>query len=163
MKLFLYCFFSFSLAWIIHLLIWRNAQPKKHTRALLIIFMSVLISVFIASITSFLPPLTWIEGLHVMIFYIPTMLAYICFYSAIEEDSPSVGLITMTAQKKKCVLEDYDSVINDQLLVGSRLSAMVRDGLLKEENEQYRLTSKGFFWGTLFTSTYQFLQLKDGG
>lgn len=163
MKIFLYSYLSFSLAWIIHFIVWRIAQPKKHTRALLNIFMSVLVSTLFASTIHLLPTLTWVEALHVNIFYVPTMLAYICFYSAIEEDSPTVQLIKLTSIKKKCQIEDYNTVINDQLLVGSRLQAMVRDGLLVNADEYYYLTPKGVRLGHLFSMAYSFFRFESGG
>ncbi|MDF1757014.1 MAG: hypothetical protein P1U74_01760 [Legionellaceae bacterium] len=162
MNVFLYSTLSFSVAWFIHLIIWRSARPAKHTRALLIIFLSVLCATLIVSKTS-TSPLTWVEALQVIVFYISTMLAYICFYSSIEEDSPSIELIKYTESKKTCEMEDYLAVINNQMLVDSRLQAIVRDGLLFQKDNQYGLTSQGFRLGKLFYSSYIFLQLKDGG
>lgn len=163
MKVVLYCLLSLSLAWLIHLVIWRVALPMRHTRTLLLIFFSVLGVTLVASLASVLPVLTWAEILQLAVFYVPTALAYICFYSAIEEDSPSVGIIALTSNKKKCQIDDYYSIVNDDLLVSSRINAMVRDRLLTESGARYQLTAKGFRLGRLFCASFHFLQLKNGG
>jgi hypothetical protein len=119
--------------------------------------------ILIGGMTSILPALNWIQAFQIAVFYIPTTLAYICFYSAIEEDSPSVRLVALTANKKECRLEDYYSIINNQLLVDSRLRAMVRDGLLTQWNNRYALTKKGLRLGNLFNATHQFLRLRNSG
>ena len=163
MKLILYCLLSFPFAWMIHLCIWRIALPNRHTRALLIIFFSTFVLLLIASSVSILPRLTWAQILQLLVLYVPTALAYICFYSAIEEDSPSVGLIALTARKEKCMREDYYVVINDAFLVKSRLHAMIRDGLLTNTGEYYSLTPEGLWWGRLFCFFFEFLKLKGAG
>ena len=147
MNVILHCLLSFSMGWLIHFMICRVSPPKKHTRALLIIFISTLFVTLIAGLTGVLAKLSWLQAFHIAVFYIPTTLAYICFYSAIEEDSPSVGLIALTTRQGKCQIEDYAEVINDQLLIDSRLPAMVRDGLLTHSKGLYQLTTKAFVWG----------------
>jgi hypothetical protein len=161
-KVFCYCVLAFSIAWLIHLLIWRTAQPKRHTRALLIIFTITLAVTLLVSYVS-IYTLTEIQIIQLLIFYIPTMLAYICFYSAIEENSPSISLIALTEAKKACQFEDYFTVFNNQILVDSRLSAMTRDGLLKQNGQYYQPTPKGLFLGRLFTIASQCLRLRTGG
>lgn len=163
MKVLYFSILSFSAAWLIHLFFWRIKRPKKQTSALLVIFISVFISILVSSLLSLLPPLSLVEMVQTAVFYIPAMLAYICFYSAIEENSPSVGLIELTKAKKKCVLSDYYSVINNEILVDSRLFSLIRDGLLIQNNEDYELTTKGLRVGNLFCLTFQCLQLNEGG
>lgn len=107
--------------------------------------------------------LTWTQFFHISVFYIPVMLAYICFYSAVEENSPSLGLIALTAQKRECKFEDYLEIINDTLLTDSRLPAMIRDGLLIKVGGYYQLTPKGWRIGKLFNTTTSFFKFSDAG
>ena len=163
MKIFYYCLPTLAVAWLIHFGVWRVSLPKKQTRALLVIFLSTIVVTLVASLMAMLPKLTWIELLHVMIFYIPTSLAYVCFYSAIEEDSPSIGLIQLTKKNIECRLEDYYSIINSELLIESRLGAMIRDGLLIRAGDNYQLTMKGTRLGHLFSVAHDFLKLNEAG
>ena len=93
----------------------------------------------------------WFFILHFSFFFIPVFLAYICFYSAIEEDSPSVGLIKLTQFNKQCTIEDYAKIINNDLLIVSRLEAMKRDQFLEHKDGIYTLTKKGRLWGKIFS------------
>jgi hypothetical protein len=105
----------------------------------------------------------WVYLFYLSLCYVPLFLAYICFYSAIEEDSPSISMIKYTKLKGQCCFEDYKLIINNDLLIGSRLEAMIRDGFVEKKNEIYFLTNKGILWGKIFSSAASFFNFKYAG
>ncbi|KKQ83979.1 MAG: hypothetical protein UT04_C0022G0011, partial [Candidatus Daviesbacteria bacterium GW2011_GWF2_38_7] len=90
-------------------------------------------------------PQTFVQWLHLLFFYVPTMLSYIAVYSAIEEDSPSLLLVDMVHRsgERGCAREDFAKIISNELLVERRIGPMIRDGFVVDEGNGYRITSKG--------------------
>jgi hypothetical protein len=152
-------------AFLLHVTIWRIFIPVHQTRALLLIFFGMLMAGLGATFAGIPPRLSLPEALHVAIFHVSASLAYICFYSAIEGTSPSTAIVVMTAEAGQtgCCRDDYKVIINNDLLIGSRFRAMIRDGLVCELPTGYRLTDRGFRLGHLFALAFGFLGLSDAG
>jgi hypothetical protein len=168
MEIVLYALGLFGCAFVVHLVIWRVAMPRQHTRALLVIFFVVLAVGCLAPLTSFLgrygPGNVW-DYMAVVFFFGSGSLAYIAFYSAIEEDSPSLALVKAVAEtgdegmgREKC-----HEVIGDDFLVNRRLEVMVRDGMLRREGDRYYLGRKGEQMFCIFEASARFFGLPRGG
>jgi len=147
MHLTIYALGLFGAAWVIHLGWWNWAPPRRHTPALLVLFLSVLaIGMAVGPRWSggWGPQDGW-EMAYVLVLAGPLALAYVAFYSAIEEDSPSLALVAMTqrAGANGCQREDFSVIINDDLLSGSRLAALARDGYVQITGGRCQLTTKG--------------------
>ena len=86
-----------SIAFFLHLLIWKIYLPQKQTKALLLIFITILSSGlgFIACNTDVIPFESPWQYVHVTIFYISFTLSYIITYSALEADSPSLVIVNL--------------------------------------------------------------------
>jgi len=149
----------------VHVGVWRLAAPRLHTRALAIIFLGVLAAGLGASFSGLLPHLSAIEAVHVALTYVVGGLAYICFYSAIEENSPSTLIVEFTAAAGTDgrQLDEYRTIINDDLLIGSRFHALLRDGFVREQSGTYDLTAKGVRTARIFTATSRLLDLSGTG
>lgn len=110
-------------------------------------------------------PSTVGEWLHVAVVYVPVSLAYIASYSAVEEDSPSLRIVRYVADAGASgrSRDDLSSILNNDVLLGSRFEAMVRDGLVVESGGRYALTRRGKRLARLFTVTFGFLGIRAAG
>jgi hypothetical protein len=149
----------------LHILMWRTALPQRQSRALLFIFLGVLSAGLLGAFAGLLPPLTLIEAAHVAIVQISGALAYICLYSAIEADSPTVGIVQFTAAagQRGRRRDEYTAIINDELLLGSRFRAMIRDGFVREQSGRYCLTAKGEQLARMFARASRVFGLSGAG
>jgi hypothetical protein len=154
----------------VHLLAWRIAIPRRQTRALLAIF--ALVPCVVAATGAFAPtllralgPVSPWEWLHVVLFYVAVTLAYIVVYSALEERSPSMTLLSHAAQAPAtgCSRAELEIVLGRASPVEVRLAALVRDGLVDEHLGVCRLTRKGRRLTATFECLRQFLGFGRGG
>jgi hypothetical protein len=132
---------------------------------LLLIFLGVLAAGLVGSFTGILQRLTLIQAAHVALTQIAGALAYVCLYSAIEADSPTVAIVQFTAEagaRGRC-RDEYLAIINDDLLLGSRFRAMIRDGFVREQSGSYQLTEKGVRMARFFTLTSRLLGMSRAG
>lgn len=154
---------------LLHVAIWRVRLPKAHTRALLVLFFGTL--PLALAINTLLPagwPLRltgfW-EHAHVCLFHIAMSLAYIEFYTAIEEESPSLTLLLFVEQAGDAGRDEGEllGLIDDQFIVGGRLRALVRAGVVAQSSGRYRLTASGRAWARFFQFTRWLYRLQLGG
>jgi len=168
MRTFLFALGLLAFAFAVHWSVWRVRIPKRQTLALLVIFFSVLFLGLLASqVTQGLPwtPSGLVEVLHVALFHTAVTLSYIVLYSAIEEDSPTLKLVRFVEQAgdEGRHPDELYGVITDELIVGSRLDAMTRDGMITKDGEMCRLTPKGRGTAQLFRTTATLMGLRKGG
>jgi hypothetical protein len=152
-----------------HWLLWRVRIPKRQTMTLLAVFMGVL---FAAITVAWLVPQTgtwapasiW-EVAQVAILYVGISLGYIVAYSTLEAQSPALGLVKFVADAgaQGRSRADLCAHLEGAEPLQTRLQAMLRDGLLREENHIYRLTAKGRSWGQVFLVWRRFLHIGVGG
>lgn len=155
------------LGFLIHLALWRIRLPRYQTKTLLLIFVLTLIAV-LASI-NFLnrPPLPLPSGLaeycHISLFVIIFALCYIISYSAIEADSPTLVMIRAIAAKDGLPEEELRKQASDDVLIIPRVMDLVRDGMVVQEENVYRLTSKGKRFISIFIAFRNLLGAGKGG
>jgi len=160
--------FVFSLAFSIHVLVWRVALPTKQTAALLSIFSGILTAWLVASYFlsgRWLTAVDLWQALHVALFHAAFTLAYAAAYSAIEHRSPSMALLTAVADSGDdgCASHALRHVLADVHPVNLRLRAMVGDGMAVFGDGKYCLTRKGRTWVRVLTFWQQLLFLPFGG
>lgn len=156
-----------AVAFVSHWLIWRVRVPTRQTVALLAIFTAALVCGLASS--RWWPPVwqfrnAW-EVIHVAIFHVAAMLAYVVAYSAIEERSPSMTVLSRVADSgsRGQSREDLQSMLLGISPVESRLAAMVRDGMVREEIDNVLLTAKGWAWANTFSLWRRLLRFDVGG
>lgn len=154
-------------AFLAHWLLWRVRIPTRQTAALLAIFLATLI---IGLASSPWWPLAWRftsvwEVLHVAIFHVAAMLAYVVAYSALEERSPSMTILSRVADagSRGQSREDLQAMLVNISPVEIRLAAMVRDGMVRDEAGMIRLTNKGWAWASTFSTWRRLLRFQLGG
>lgn len=143
-----------SLGFIIHLIIWKIKIPLKQTPILLKIFFGIfIIWTFIllgapeyARLLGLqINSLSFLEYIHVFIFYTAVTLAYISFYSLIEIDSPSFRIIIELLNAGSNGLDEKDlyHALSSKPILESRISQLIKDGMIIKKNENYIPTMKG--------------------
>lgn len=158
-----------AIAFALHLVWWRIRVPRRQTAVLLGIFGGTL--VFGLSCVSVMPALVswrpdgWLQFLHVAECFVAFTLAYVVAYSAIEERSPSMTLLTYVhaAGDRGRTEEELRAVLAGMSPIGKRLQAMIRDGMLSMDGFRYRITGKGRGWARLFGTWRRMAGLSKGG
>jgi hypothetical protein len=158
----------FATAFLLHLAWWRVALPRRQTAVLLAVFFGVLIAWL--AVSHFLPG-RWFaaadlwQAIHVAIFHTACALAYVVAYSALEHRSPSMTLLVAVADSGAagCSLEELRGLLAGVNPVEVRLAAMVHEGMVTREGDDYRLAPKGRAWATVLSNWRRLLGMPPGG
>ncbi|MBU6275163.1 MAG: hypothetical protein KGQ61_00835 [Planctomycetes bacterium] len=170
MRTALTAFGLFTTGFVVHWLVWRVRIPLRQTASLLGIF-AVTLVVGLAVLTS--PAAEafgcrlgspW-EVLHVAEFHVAAMLAYVVAYSAIEERSPSMTILTAVADSGPGGLRraDVEGCLRGLAPLERRIDALVRDGMVDRSGDDLRITAKGRQWAATFGATRRVLGMTKGG
>jgi hypothetical protein len=153
----------FSIAFFIHLFIWRIHLPKNHTRALLIIFFGFFVGGL--SLFSSFHKFNLFEYVQFTLLFLSLTLAYITTYSGIEVESPSLRIVLEIARRRDGGLEkaSLEQIFTNDILVGRRLEDLVQDKMITVEQDKYKLMPKGAFLVRLFVFYRKLLKAKKGG
>jgi hypothetical protein len=172
MKVFVWSIILISIAFLVHLLIWRIRLPVRQTNTLLIIFLSILLSGFGISYSGFHDPnlvlylLTDVsEYLLVALFFIAVTFGYIITYSALEAESPSLLMVLAIYQTGEEGLKKYklEQLMTDEVLIDPRIADLLRDRMVYRVGERYQLTSKGKKFAWLFGRYRDLMKAEKGG
>jgi len=157
MKVTLIAFSLTLFAFLTHWVLWRIHIPRRQTAALLTIFSLVLLGGWAACSLTSVKAAGWgLDGpwqyLHVGIFHTAMMLGYVVAYSAIEEKSPSMTILSWVAKagNKGRSREEVEMLLLRNSPIENRLQAMVRDRMVDLRQGHYVLTAKGRKWATVF-------------
>ena len=159
----------FSAVFVLHVAIWRVQLPKSHTRALLLLFVGALPLALVANV---LLPWAWSWRLHGFwqhahagLLHVALSLAYIEFYTVIEEDSPSLTLLLFVERAGRGGRSEDEmyQVITDEFVMGGRLRSLVNGGLVSKDESVYRLTSLCRAWAGVFQFARRLYHLQLGG
>jgi hypothetical protein len=170
MKLMAIAFVLTLLAFLSHWIVWRIAIPRRQTASLLLIFAVVLLGGYTFCSLRSAKEAGWgldspWEYLHVGVCYIATMLGYVVAYSAIEERSPSMTILTWVSEAggEGRAVEDVEMLFSESSPIKMRLQAMLRDGLIACRGQQYVLTAKGRKMALLFDWWARLMNSGRGG
>ena len=153
----------FSLSLCLHLVIWQIRLPKGQIKALLQLFFTVLvighIYLYLTSSASF------IECLHSCLLFVSLSLAYLCTYSAIAADSPSLVMMTRIAETGSAGLdrEKLFASLDDHSLIIPRIKDLHDAQMLSLSQGKYRLTTRGRLFVRIFINYRKALRLPKGG
>jgi hypothetical protein len=171
MRVFLIATAFAAASFVAHWLWWRVRIPRRQTAALLALFSIVLI-VGLVITTGFVPAVPAVcrleniwEVLHVAGTHVAIMLAYVVAYSAIEERSPSMTILSKVAKAgpEGVSRTDLESLLKTTSPVEIRIAAMLRDGMVRNRDGQLVLTAKGVGWASVFSNLRKFLCFTKGG
>ena len=143
----------FLTAFVLQLLVWRVRTPRRHARAIVIVFLVVLVAYLsaFALIQGRLPGLaTWLpacpgEGVRLILLVLSLLAAYVITYSALEADSPTLIMVRELGRAGAEGLDRdrFHRSMNDAALVIPRVEDLLRDGMARLEGARYVLTFKG--------------------
>ena len=157
-------------AFLVHLIAWRLHVPRRQTAALLVTFTLTLVLGLTFFSSAYLRTHGWAldqtwECIHVGIFHLAMMLGYVVAYSAIEEKSPSMSIVTWVAEagEKGRTREEVEKLLSDNSPIESRLQAMLRDRMVKRRHHEYVLTDKGRLWAVVFAIWGRLMNAGRGG
>jgi hypothetical protein len=163
----------FTVSFVVHFLVWRLRLPKRQTKTLLQIFLGIFAaSLILIWISSNVAPLSskyvindFSEYLHISLFYISLVLAYMITYSGIEVDSPSMVLILKVAEAGKEGIEwrTLIEAMNDDLMIKPRITDLITDKMAYIDGDKYKLTTKGFLMLNVILLYRKMLNAGKGG
>ncbi len=157
----------FASAFLAHWLVWRVRMPARQSASLLAIFSATLLVGLLSTAwwpARWQPHNPW-EVLHIASFHIAAMLAYVVAYSALEERSPSMTILSRVADSgaRGRSREELHALLEHVSPVEIRLAAMVRDGMVRDEADDVVLTGKGWVWAETFSAWRRMLRFERGG
>ena len=173
MLVLIYSLLLFSIAFIFHVVLWKIRLPKRQTKVLLQIFFGILsagilslisISFFVSEVDSIVPQKIP-EYLHICLLFISLTLSYMITYSALEADSPTLVMV-MTIKKagqEGLDKKEFDSMLNDDLLIKPRIRDLITDKMAYLDGEKYKLTTKGVLFAQIFIWYRKLLNAPKGG
>jgi len=170
MRIALTAFGLFATAFAIHWLLWRVRIPRRQTASLLAIFSATLVVGLVVLVAPMADAAgcrlaaPW-EVLHVVEFHVAAMLAYVVAYSAIEERSPSMTILTAVADSgpRGLARADAEGCLRGLAPLERRIDALVRDGMVDRSGDDLVITAKGRQWARTFGGTRRLLGMAKGG
>jgi hypothetical protein len=168
MRLFLAGLALLILAFVVHVVIWRVHPPKRSIRALLCIFAMtplVAVPIFMAIEPSAVIGASLSNALRVLLFYVPCSLVYVCLYSAIEAQSPSLAIVSYVAGGGSVGRSETDigNHIIDVESVSGRIDSMKAAKMIVVGDGRCALTPGGRLWAELFEFAGNIFRLPLGG
>ena len=168
MRLYLAGMALLILAFVVHVVTWRVHLPRRSTRALLCIFAMtplVAVSILMTIEPSAVTDASLSDALRVLLFYVSCSLVYVCFYSAIEVQSPSLAIVSYIADcgGAGCTETDIANQIIDDEGVSARIDSMKAAKMIVIADGRCALTMSGRLWAMLFEFAGSIFRLPLGG
>ena len=149
------------------LLFWRLWVPTRQIRALLAIFLlAPLLAVaglLVTGVPTFLAGLSAAEITSLVVFYVSCSLAYIVLYSAIEEESPTLSIVSYVAKKGECSEADLFDRFGKGNELSQRIELLTLSKLVGGDDAGYHLASGGRRLAKLFDVANRLFGLELGG
>jgi hypothetical protein len=156
-------------AFIVHVIAWRIHLPKRSIRTLLCVFaVTPLVAVPIYAAFGLLPAFadtSWSDAARILLFYVSYSLVYVCIYSAVEGQSPSLAIVLYVAKcgSAGCTDADFSDHITDDESISTRLAAMQAAKMIVVSEGRCTLTPQGRLWAALFEFAGNIFRLPLGG
>lgn len=136
-------------------------MPKNHSKAVLFIFLWVLIiGIFISPY-----PAKSYEYFQLCILFISLTAAYVATYPGIEVDSPSLVMVMEIFKAGADGLErhDIEQKMSNDILIIPRLKDLVKGKMAYLDGQIYKLTPRGIFLARFFTIYRKLLKIEKKG
>ena len=144
MAIFLTTLKLFGGAMAAHFVIWKARLPKRQIRTLLIICTAVFLPWLVFSLVRHVLPLT---VAHIGLYFWSISLSYIVTYSAIEADSPTLSLMRFIGDSGSTGRSDEEITcfMEERPFLGARLAALIKSGLVREQDDRYVVAGRKSF------------------
>lgn len=164
----------FAIAWfvaafVVHVLWWRIAPPRRRTSALL---QWLLAALPLGLATAWLVPglraavLADVWDVYLIAqFHVACSLAYTCIHSAVQEDSPALMVVTFVAAAgpNGCTREELLAALDDDLMIHPRLRDFQLAGMIEVIDDRFHLTPGGHRFRRGFEAVRRIFRLPRGG
>jgi len=153
MSVFAAIFLLLGSLFVVHLVWWRIALPRRQRAVLLGLFLlgGFALAPVIALLLGWLGfgALSFVQWLNVGLAVVAFALAYVVTYSALEADSPTLSLVRHIASggAEGMREEQLCEFMASRPFVGARLSALVEEGMVHERDGRIHLADHPY---TLF-------------
>jgi hypothetical protein len=133
----------------VHVIVWRVRLPRRQTRALLLVFSLVPITVILAIVSGFAPGRFYspvaAEIPAIALFYMGATCTYLITYYGIEDTSPSLTIIRAVQRSGThgCSREELEVLLSESQPVESRLAALKSAGYLTPSGTGFLLAPRG--------------------
>jgi hypothetical protein len=138
-----------AIALVIHVIWWRLRVPRRQPFVLAMLLLSVAVCGFAAihAADLFSGELPLPRFLLAFLLYGSGGVVYLIFFSAMEEDSPSLTLIRLISEAgpRGIHRDDLMRVVERHSYIKVRIDMMVSDGMAVETPEGLRLASQGLW------------------
>ena len=138
---------------VVHLIWWRIALPRRQRAVLLGLFLigGLALAPAVALLLEWLGigALSFVQWLNVGLAVVAFALAYVVTYSALEADSPTLSLVRHIAAAGRRGLAEAElgEFMASRPFVGARLTALVDEGMVYEKEDRILLAEHPY---TLF-------------
>jgi hypothetical protein len=157
------------LAWVVHLVWWRIAIPRRPFLTLLAFLLgfwpgALAVAWSVPVLVPFSPE-SWWEAVHSALFHVALVLCYIVTYSAFGEDSSTLSILIYldrAGPAGRC-RDDILRMLSEGMIVGGRFDSLVEGGILTSQGEGYMLTRQGRRWAEFFRFFRRIYRLRKGG
>ena len=156
-------------AFIVHVIVWRVHLPTRSIRALLCVFAAtplVAVPIYFAfgTLSAFVDTSSS-DAVRILLFYVSCSLVYVCVYSAVEGQSPSLAIVLYVAKcgSAGCTDADFANHIIDDESISTRLAAMQAAKMIVVSDGRCTLTPQGRLWAALFEFAGNIFRLPLGG
>jgi hypothetical protein len=136
---------TFLLSFVIHIIIWRYKLIHRSPKNIIIIFLLCFILVIVLLNIQQIHIFGFIDYIYILFINSALFIAYLFAYPAIESDSPSFLILCYIKSKGKngSDVNELRRIITDDNFIYERLDGMVRDGLIKLNDDKYILSGSG--------------------
>jgi hypothetical protein len=162
-----------AFAFLVHLVRWRVAPPKRTGRALIVTLVGAVFGGFagLLVLAGVLPqlgelipagPVAW---LHALLLALALCAAYVMTYPALEVESPTLVIVQAIARRgaEGIARRDLFEQLNDSVLLGPRVQDLLDEGLATCADGRYQPTAKGRTLARVFTLWRALLGASRGG
>lgn len=155
------------LSFCAQLVLWCIFIPRRQIRALLVLFFLTPLTVIgVLKITGtpiVLATLSAAEIVRLAIFYVSCSLTYIVLYSAIEQQSPTLAIVSYVAKRPHCTDADLVDRFGKGQELSHRIELLTRSEFVRDEGRRYRLSPAGRRFATLFDAANRLFGIESGG
>ena len=154
------------LSFCAQLVLWRIFVPDRQIRALLVIFFLAPLIVFgVVQLTGTpiaLAALSATEITRLAFFYLSCALTYMVLFSAVEEQSPTLAIISYVA-KSQSTPADLVARFGKGHVLSQRIELLARSEFVRHEGDRYWLTPAGNRLAKLFDAANRLFGIESGG
>jgi len=168
----LYGALLFLVGFIVHVVLWRVRRPVNTTATIILVFVVSVSMVWLAlsifdifqGLTDFLPQEP-VDKVLSLLLALALAVSYIMTYPALENDSPTLKLVYLIAQKGRTGATEGELFrsFSNKNAVEPSITEMISEGLVRMEGQSILLTERGHRLATIYRKWRVILGAEMGG